>query len=60
MYGTIRKTLNKKPIKHIQITFYKAMAVSTFTYGSEIWTLTNKQEARIVTAEMNFLRSVAG
>jgi hypothetical protein len=32
----------------------------TFTYGSEIWTLTKKQEARIETAEMNFLRSVAG
>jgi hypothetical protein len=35
------------------------MAVPTFTYESEIWTLTKTQEARIETAEMNFLRSVA-
>jgi hypothetical protein len=36
------------------------MVVPTFTYGSEIWTLMRKQEARIETAEMNFFRSVAG
>jgi hypothetical protein len=36
----------------------KAMAVPT--YGSEIWTLTQKQEARIETAEMTFLKNVAG
>jgi hypothetical protein len=36
------------------------MVVSTFTYGSEIWTLTKKQNAIIGSAEMKFLRSVAG
>jgi hypothetical protein len=35
------------------------MTVPTFTYESQIWSLTIKQEARIETAEMNFLRSVA-
>jgi hypothetical protein len=43
-----------------QIKFYKATAVPTLAYGSEIWTTTEKQEAKIETAEMKFLRSVAG
>jgi hypothetical protein len=60
MRGTISRTLNKKTRKDTQIKLYKAMAVPTFAYGSEIWTLTKKQEARIETAEINFLRSVAG
>jgi hypothetical protein len=42
MCGTIRRTLNKKTRKDTQIKFYKAMAVPTFTYGLEIWTLTKK------------------
>jgi sorting nexin-29 len=42
MYGTTRTTLNKKTRKDTQIRFYKAMAVPTFTYGSEIWTKTKK------------------
>jgi hypothetical protein len=43
--------------------FYKAMAGPTLTYESEIWTITTtttKQEANIETAEMKFLRNVAG
>jgi hypothetical protein len=41
------------------------MAVPTLTYGSQIrntttTTTTNKGEAKIETAEMKFLRSVAG
>jgi hypothetical protein len=35
------------------------MAVLTLTHASKIWTLTKKQEAKIETAEMKFLRSVA-
>jgi hypothetical protein len=36
------------------------VTVPTLTYGSEIWTITRKQEAKIETAEMKFLRSTAG
>jgi hypothetical protein len=36
------------------------MAVNTLTYESEIWTITNDQETKIVTAEMKFLMRVAG
>jgi hypothetical protein len=35
------------------------MAVPTFAYGSKIWTITKKLEAKIETAVMKFLRSVA-
>jgi hypothetical protein len=51
------RTLNKNTRKETQIKFYKAMALPTLTYGSEIWTITTKQEAKIETAEMKFLRS---
>jgi hypothetical protein len=43
-----------------QIEFYNAMAVPTLTYGSEIWTITKKQEAKFETAEIKFLMSAAG
>jgi hypothetical protein len=62
MCGTIRRTLNrkKKTRKDTKIKFYKAVAAPAFTYESEIWTFTKKQGARIETAKMDFLRSVAG
>jgi hypothetical protein len=34
--------------------------VPTLIYGSKIWAITKKLEAKIETAEMKFLRSVAG
>jgi hypothetical protein len=60
MCSTIR-TLNKTR-KDTQIKLYKTIAVPTHTrtYGSEIWTIRKKQEAKIKTAEMKFLRTVAG
>jgi hypothetical protein len=53
--STIRRTLNNKTRKETQIRFYKAMVVPALTYGSETWAITT-----IETAEMKFLRSVAG
>jgi predicted DNA-binding protein (UPF0278 family) len=58
--GTIRRILNKKTRKETQIKFYKVMAIPTLTYSSETWTLTKKQRQNIETAEMKFLRNVAG
>jgi hypothetical protein len=58
MYCTIR-TVNSKTRKKTQINFHKATAVPTLTCGSEMWTITDKQEAKIETAEMKLLRSVA-
>jgi hypothetical protein len=57
---TIRRVLNKKTRKETQIKFYKVMAIPTLTYSSETWTLTKKQRQKIETAEMKFLRNVAG
>jgi hypothetical protein len=36
------------------------MSVPTLTYEAEIWTVTGKQEAKIETAKMKYVRSVAG
>jgi hypothetical protein len=57
--STIR-TLNNKLRKDTQMKFYKVTMVPKLIYKSKIWTTTKKQEAKIETAEMNFLRSVAG
>jgi hypothetical protein len=57
MCSTIRTTLNKKTRNDTQLKIYKAMAVPTLTYGSQIW-ITKKEEAKIERAEMKFLRSV--
>jgi hypothetical protein len=58
MCSTIR-ILNNKTRKDTWIKLYKAIAVPIHTYRYEIWTIKN-QEGKIETAEMKFLRSVAG
>jgi hypothetical protein len=47
MYSTIRRTLNNKTRKDTQKKFYKAMALSTLTFASKIWTITKKQEPKL-------------
>ena len=46
--------------KDTMLKFYKVMSIPTITYGSETWTVNNKNKKRIQSAEMRFLRSVAG
>jgi hypothetical protein len=59
MCGMMR-VLNKKTGKETQIEFYKVMVIPTLTYSSETWTLTKKQRQKIETAEIKFIRNVAG
>ncbi|KAJ4447044.1 hypothetical protein ANN_09033 [Periplaneta americana] len=56
--GTIGRTLGRKARKETQMKFYKVMAVPTLIYGSESWTTTKKEESRIQSAEMKFMRYV--
>lgn len=56
--GTIGRTLGRKARKETQMKFYKVMAVPTLIYGSESWTITKKEESRIQSAEMKFMRYV--
>jgi hypothetical protein len=58
--GTIKRTSARKVRKETLLRFYKIMAIPTSLYGSECWTLTKSQKSRLETAEMHFLRSVAG
>jgi hypothetical protein len=60
IYGIIRRTLNNKMRKDAQIKFYKPLEVPMLMYGSKIWTIFRRQKKQIVTAEIKFLRSVAG
>lgn len=58
--GTINRTFRNKIRKETKLKFYKVMAVPTLAYGSETWTLTKKQQSKIQTTEMKFLRNVKG
>jgi hypothetical protein len=60
MCGTIRKTLRQKTPQSTQLKFYKIMAVPMLTYASENWTINRSDRKKIESAEMKFIRSVAG
>ena len=60
MCGTIRRTLKNKTLRKTQLKFYKTMAFPMLTYACENWTLNRSDRRKIETAEMKFLRSVAG
>jgi hypothetical protein len=42
MCSTVRRTLNSKGRAGTQIQFHKVMAVHILTYGSEIYSITQK------------------
>jgi hypothetical protein len=46
--------LNNKARRDAQMRFYKSMAVPVLTHGSEIWAVTEKQEAKTETIEINY------
>jgi hypothetical protein len=56
----IRRTLKQKILQSIQLTFHKVVAVPILTYASENWTINRSDERKIESAEMRFLRPVAG
>jgi hypothetical protein len=60
MCGMIRRTLRQKTLQITQLKFYKIMAVSMLTYASENWTINLSDKKKIESAEIKFLRSVAG
>ena len=60
MNGTIFRTLKGKARKNTMMKFYRSMSIPAVTYGSETWTITNKNMSRITAAEMRFLRKVQG
>jgi hypothetical protein len=51
---------NQKTLQSTQLKFYKIMAVPMLTYASENWTINQSDKKKIESAEMKFLRSVAG
>jgi hypothetical protein len=47
-------------MKLLCLVFYKIMAMPMLTYASENWTINRSGKKKIESAEMKFLRSVAG
>jgi hypothetical protein len=60
MCGTIRRTLRQKNLQSTQLKLYKITAVPMLTYASENWTINLSDKRKTESAEMKFLRSVAG
>jgi hypothetical protein len=60
MCGTIKRTLINKTRKDTQLKFHKVMAVPVLLHGCENWALNRVDRRKIETAEMKFLRRVAG
>jgi hypothetical protein len=60
MCGMIRKSLSQKIMQSTQLKFYKIMAVPMLTYASENWKINRSYKRKIESAEMKFLRLVAG
>jgi hypothetical protein len=60
MCGTIKRALINKTRKDTQLKFYKVMAAPVLLYGCENWALNRVDRRKTQTAEMKFLRRVAG
>jgi hypothetical protein len=58
--GNDTKNIETKNFAKQQLKLYKIMAVPTLTYASENWTISRSDKKKIDSAEMKFLRSVAG
>ena len=58
--GTIKRTFKNKVRQETQLRYYSVMALPVICYGSETWTVKEKDKSRIQAAEMRFLRSVKG
>jgi hypothetical protein len=58
--GLNETLLFSKTLQSTQLKFYKIMAVPMLTYASENWTINRSDKKKIESAEMKFLRSVAG
>jgi hypothetical protein len=58
--GTIHKYLKHNTRKDTSLKFYKTIAVPIFIYDSEAWVLPKREESKIQSSEMLFLRSVKG
>ena len=45
--------------KHTQMHLHKTLARPVFCYGSEAWTMRNRDKSRITASEMRFMRRTA-
>jgi len=56
---SFKRTLENKILRDTSVEFCKTVGTHDLTYGSDVWVITYNNR-RIDTAEMCFLRSVAG
>lgn len=59
--GIINKIMKPSLVqRHTRIGLYKTLAQPVLSYGSEAWTVKNKDVRRITASEMRFMRATAG
>ena len=47
---------HKKPLKKTRIKLYNTLALPVLLYGSETWTIKERDARRITAAEMKYMR----
>jgi hypothetical protein len=58
--GAVHKYLKHKTRKDTRLKFYETISVPILIYGSEAWVLSKREESKIQSSEMLFLRNVKG
>jgi hypothetical protein len=59
--GIINQIFKPSPVsRHKRIRIYKTLARPVLSYGSEAWTIRRTDERRLISADMRFLRRIAG
>jgi hypothetical protein len=60
MHSNDTKNIETKTLQTTQLKFYKIMAVPMLKYEIENWTINRSDKKKIESAEIKFLRLVAG
>jgi hypothetical protein len=58
--GVLRRNFGKQMRKDLQIRFHNVIGKPALIYGSEWWTLRQKDRNRINNSQMKFIRSLTG
>ena len=58
--GTIRRNFGKQTNKQTKLRIHKIAAKAELKFGSEAWVLKKREEQRLETAQMKFLRHILG
>ena len=60
LIGKLKRNFGKQIRKEIQLRFHNIVSKPALLYGTECWTLCQKDKSRINSSQMRFLSSLSG